>query len=652
MSTDWTWWSTNPADLAVFTVPAEYELMRGVGEELPRTVLERAGFAYSQLLDLELAYDGPLYHWNPNGQKIRQPHQVVETERHGNCLDLSVAYAGLCQQLGLRPLIALLDLPNGPHAIVVLPDVWLDQDEATLVWGRVPAADGLARPTADHVRENLAGRWHPVELTALTPLPFGSRLGFEEACAKGREVLHRSNGTTMVDVGFVLHVTNRPVREVDRSLVERPAPRASFGDEVRLRYAGRLAAQPARWDVEGLEEIAFDGGTQDHALTAPALLRALRAKAVYQAIGGTPGLQHARWFFYEATDRVVDTQSTEVLLVEAALTGYDRVPDPLTAFLLRVAAHHGVGLDHPDLHTWVMERGQEKEASEYLRTCKRHYWALIFLGEETIGADRDGPIRLCAVVEPKPVGLLEAADGDGSYIDHALVKTECRSPEELPAKLHELIRDLQKKLENAPMVIDLVAPLRFLTEGYEHQSLVPLPSGFREPLSRRCKPRLRWVRHVLDPGVRQMQHDRAAAMAESAWEHAPPLLSPDEAGSWDAVSAWLAHEANAKRPCVLAVEDETVRTEALGWLLAAGCGYIVWHRPGGVVQITRRHWDELKGHQRRQLLPEKLLNGGNGANPPSVIWNDPTGRPGFDLPLARLQNPPEESDGDLETVSR
>ncbi|MEV0663499.1 hypothetical protein ACIBI3_30110 [Actinomadura luteofluorescens] len=652
MTADWTWWPTNPADLAVFTVPAEYELMRGVGEELPRTVLKRAGFAYTKLLDLELTYDGRLYTWNPNGQKIRQPHQVVETERRGNCLDLSVAYAGLCQQLGLRPLIALLDLQEGPHAIAVLPEVWLDQDETTLVWGRVPAADGLGRPTADHVRENLASRWHAVELTALTPLPFGGRLAFEAACAKGEEALRRSNATTMVDAGFILHVTNRPVRKVDRSLVARPAPTSSFGDEVRLRYAGRLAAQPAAWDVEGLEEIAFDGGTQDHALTAPALLRALRAKAVYQAIGGTPGLQHARWFFYEATDRVVDTQSPEVLLVEAALTGYDRVPDPLTAFLLRVAAHHGVGLDNPALQTWVMEHGLEKEAPEYLRSCKRHYWALIFLGEETIGAGRDGPIRLCAVVEPKPVGLLEAADGGGSYIDHALVRTECRSPEELPGKLHELIRDLQKKLENAPMVIDLVAPLRFLTEGYEHQSLVPLPSGYREPLSRRCKPRLRWVRHVLDPGVRQMQQDRAAAMAESAWEHAPPLLSPDEAGSWDTVSAWLAHEANAKRPCVLAVEDEAVRTEALGWLLAAGCGYIVWHRPGGVVQITRRHWDELKGHQRRQLLPEKLLNGGNGANPPSVIWNDPTGRPGFDLPLARLQNPPEESDGDLETVSR
>ncbi|SNR23243.1 hypothetical protein [Actinomadura mexicana] len=651
MSADWTWWPTNPADLAVFTVPDEYQLMRGAGRELPLPVIERAGFAYTKLLDLRLDYDGPLYTWNLNGQTIRQPYQMVETEKRGNCLDLSVAFAGLCLQLGLRPLIALLGLQEGPHAIVVLPDARIDQDETVLIWGRVPTADGLGKPTPDQVRENLARRWLAVEPTALTPLPFGRRLGFEDACAKGREALLRSDGTTLVDVGFTLHVTNRPVREVDRSLVARPAPKPSFGDEVRLRYAGRLAAQPAAWDVGGLEEIAFDRETQDHALTAPALLRALRAKAVYQAIGGTPGLRHARWFFYEATDRVVDTQSPDVLLVEAALTGYDRVPDSLTEFLLRVAAYHGAGLGNPALNAWVMEHGLEREAAEFLRDCKRRYWALIFLGEETIGADRDGPIRLCAVVEPKPVGLLEAADGDGSYIDHALVKTECRSPEELPGKLHELIRDLQKKLENAPMVIDLVAPLRFLTEGLEHQSLVPLPTGYREPLSRQYEPRLRWVRHVLDPGDRQRQKDRAGR-AKAAWQHSPPTLSPDEAGSFDAVSAWLADEANAKRPCVLAVEDETVRTEALGWLLAAGCGYIVWHRPGGVVQITRRHWEELEAHQRREMLPEKLLNGGNGANPPSIIWNDPTGRPGFDLPLARLQNPPEESDGDLETVSR
>ncbi|NDU76500.1 hypothetical protein GWI34_28325 [Actinomadura sp. DSM 109109] len=652
MSDDWTWWPTNPADLAVFTAPAEYELMRGKGE-LPQTVVDRAGFAYGKLLDLELTYDGPLYTWNPNGQRIRQPYQMVETEKRGNCLDLSVAYAGLCQQLGLRPLITILDLEEGPHAIAVLPGVWRDQDESVLIWGRAAAADGIARPTPAQVRENLASRrWHAVELTALTPRPFGRRLGFDEARARGEEALRSSKATTMVDAAFVLHVTNRPAREVDRSLVPRAVPKPSFGDEVRLRYAGSLDVRPPAWDIEGLEEIAFEGGSGVHALTAPALLRALRAKAVYQAVGGTPGLKHARWFFYEATDRVVETQSPDVLLVEAALTGYDRVPDALTRFLLRVAAHHGTGLDNPALRDWVMRYGLEREAPEFLRACTRHHWALVFIGEESIGADPGGPIPLSAVVEPKPVGLMEPAGGDGSYLDHALVRTECPSPEDLPAKLHELIRDLQKKLDNAPMVVDLVAPLRFLTAGYEHQSLVPLPTGYREPLSRRCKPRLRWVRHVLNRDVRQMQQERAAGMAESAWDGPPLTLSPDEAGSFDAVSAWLADEANAKVPVVFAVEDEDVRAEALGWLLAAGCGYIVWHRPGGVVQITRRHWDDLEWHQRRDRLPEKVLNGGNGPNPPSVIWNDPGGRPGFDLPLTRLQNPPEESDGDLETVSR
>lgn len=652
---DWTWKPTNPTDLAEFTVPGEFAMMRGEGEP-PPTRAAAAAFVYGRLLELELVYDGPLYTWNSNVQQVRQPYQVVQGEKRGNCLDLSAAFAGYALAMRLRPLITVIEFPEGArHALVVIPDVWDDvsgklHDEAVLpIWGRgVPFDRGVGTPSREQVTARLRGpwseggtpRWWAVELVALTDRRSGP-LDFGAACEKGAEALERAMRIQMVDVLYVHKVLTRPPRAVDRSLVDRAARGpVAFGDAVRLRYADRLAVRPATWDLGGLEEIASEGATQDHALMVPALRRALRAKDVFHSIGGGKlGIRHLHWYFYEVTDRVVDTRSLEVLLVEAALTGHDRVPDALTGFLLRVALRNGLGLDHPALRDWVMENDQEAAAPEFIRKCRRPYWALILLGHEPLDGDRGWPIRLQAVVEPNPVGLVDAAGDDGEPIGQALVHAECHSPEELPDKLRRLIGDLQEKLDDAPMVVDLVAPLRFLTAGYEHQDLVPLPTGFSEPLSRRCEPRLRWVRHVLDRRVQRMQASRSAAMADDAWRNPPLMITPDRAATWDAVSAWLADEANARRPVVLAVEDGAVTTEVLGWLLAAGCGYIVWHGTDGGKDRTRRQWDQLDWHQRRMRLPEKLLNGGNVPDPPSIIWHDDEGRPGFDLPLARLQEP-------------
>ncbi|HET8683563.1 MAG TPA: hypothetical protein VFM54_17100 [Micromonosporaceae bacterium] len=75
-----------------------------------------------------VCYADEPYTASPGGQVVRPPDQVLKLPRHGNCLDLSVTFAGACLDAGLHPLIVVLDNARGEqpsHALVV---VWLAGD--------------------------------------------------------------------------------------------------------------------------------------------------------------------------------------------------------------------------------------------------------------------------------------------------------------------------------------------------------------------------------------------------------------------------------------------------------------------------------------------------------------------------------------------
>lgn len=78
------------------------------------------GALYRCVQDLDLSYVGAPASFETSGQKIRLPDQMLE-QSMGNCLDLTVLLAACCEQMGLAPLLIVLD----GHA---LPGVWLIDD--------------------------------------------------------------------------------------------------------------------------------------------------------------------------------------------------------------------------------------------------------------------------------------------------------------------------------------------------------------------------------------------------------------------------------------------------------------------------------------------------------------------------------------------
>ncbi|MGR4855077.1 hypothetical protein [Streptomyces sp. LARHCF252] len=117
-------------------------------------------------------------------QAIRPPHEVLQSPRHGTCLDLAVTFAGACLYAGLHPLIVVLPpaRPGAPaHAVVAVrlyggwsgrPDAEYRSDEAEPAWDALPA--DFLRELADD--QDSPGSYLAIDITGVS-----SRVGVAEA---------------------------------------------------------------------------------------------------------------------------------------------------------------------------------------------------------------------------------------------------------------------------------------------------------------------------------------------------------------------------------------------------------------------------------------------------------------------------------------
>ncbi|GGY02123.1 tetratricopeptide repeat protein [Streptomyces djakartensis] len=152
-------------------------------------------------------------------QAIRPPHEVLESPRHGTCLDLAVTFAGACLYAGLHPLIVVLPpvRPGAPaHAVVAVrlyggwsgrPDVEYRRDEAEPAWDSLPA--DFLRELADD--QDSPGSYLAVDITGVSSRADAAearrrhRLSWEEAVAYGTELLRGTDQDRWIvtlDVGL------------------------------------------------------------------------------------------------------------------------------------------------------------------------------------------------------------------------------------------------------------------------------------------------------------------------------------------------------------------------------------------------------------------------------------------------------------------
>jgi len=135
---EWNGASSLPELLAAFVMPNHPALQRiptaasqrlvewgeggslsGYQEGDPSGVRKTAAAIYHALADCGVRYANPPASFEETGQKIRTPDQVFD-HRLATCLDISVLLAGALEQVGLHPLLLLVE----GHAFL---GVWLDE---------------------------------------------------------------------------------------------------------------------------------------------------------------------------------------------------------------------------------------------------------------------------------------------------------------------------------------------------------------------------------------------------------------------------------------------------------------------------------------------------------------------------------------------
>ncbi|HEX8200566.1 MAG TPA: hypothetical protein VF590_08765 [Isosphaeraceae bacterium] len=266
------WRKNRPWDLASYVVPHAH---RWLGEPNPfananddHTSPEgREGLArkiFEHLLGLRIAYDLEPYDRNPYRQRVRSVHEVLRPGGQGTCLDLTLAYCGLCEGADLIPCVLLLE----GHA---LAGVWMghrmrDWDHRERKKWNARFRAGAPPSEIGPVTESVAGGFLlPVECTGFArtrALPAGypeacgrdaeGFFDFERAVAAGREQIERAASGS--GRGFLLAIDLAVARHDERHLYE---PQ-DIGEPP-----ARVAATPApRRRAVGVWPFVVDRGEQ------------------------------------------------------------------------------------------------------------------------------------------------------------------------------------------------------------------------------------------------------------------------------------------------------------------------------------------------------------------------------------------------------
>jgi hypothetical protein len=632
----WQWHPAVPQELAPYVVHhlfVGHRLLPANVRDLRQEPFALARRLYEQVRAEDIRYDREPFNLDRNSQPIRQPHALLLGQRAGNCLDLSLLYAGLCSAAHLRPLIALLrTATDTSHALVLVAR--FAGPPGSDVWSGLPSENGLSRPMAGELAQALDdGDFVAVELTAATDLL--GRLPFDQARAAARATIAGAKKITLVDPIYLQDHGWEP--RTDALSLFGPGPgNPGFGPAVADEFRAHLGAEPAVWDLRHISKIPTEPGTREHD-TRLALERALLALSAFEAADGRrPGIGRLQGIYYQATGRDSGAEAAEVMLVQAAsMKGRKDGLTKLVRFILGVDATRRSDPDETQrqsLDGWLaVQEVQRDDVDRYARDCRTiTHWALIHLGEESQDLTLTWPRRLWVGVDP-PLAPRDA------------LELECPTEDDLEDALRELMDRLLNLLpEGRELVVDLVAPRRLLSRDIEHWRLIENGPEW-QALSPQYKPRLRWSHHLLNRRGRDTQTSRDS---QADWALSPQVVPPDKTGDPDTLDAWLS--GMRTRPFLIAGENGG-SCDPLLRMLVHGHGFILWYSDGSHQKNGRaihRLWKKIPGDgaYKRENVPDRLLYGLRG-RAPAMIWNDLTGRGKSKLVEGRLQSPSQGPSG-------
>ena len=132
--------------------------LNGYESRSPRRAYMMAAAVYVALQKLDLTYINPPASFESDGQRVRLPHRILDSQM-GTCLDVALLAAGCLEQAGLNPLILLV---HG-HAFV---GVWLREE----CFPESASDDGLRIRKRVELNELLV--FDPTAVTARPMYPF------------------------------------------------------------------------------------------------------------------------------------------------------------------------------------------------------------------------------------------------------------------------------------------------------------------------------------------------------------------------------------------------------------------------------------------------------------------------------------------------
>ena len=242
------WRRDNPAGLLAYvSAEAVATLLTGLppraagrdGDQLARlrTVYEAFAAARIRYADEPIASTG-------RAQQIRPPGQVLVLPGGGNCLDLSIVFAGACLYSGLHPLLVVCEQggADSAHAVVV---VWLGGGwpgpggdgrypapgpvDSPLVLTSTPRWPGGLRQAADS-----PGQFLPVDVTQMLDSAKGRPGCFEDAVTTAAAIL---SDAAQHQTGTIAPQERAPSLEAAAAL----RWRWEFGLDIGLHYRPETA---------------------------------------------------------------------------------------------------------------------------------------------------------------------------------------------------------------------------------------------------------------------------------------------------------------------------------------------------------------------------------------------------------------------------
>jgi hypothetical protein len=282
--------------------------------------------------------------------------------------------------------------------------------------------------------------------------------------------------------------------------------------------------------------------------------------------------------------------------------------------MVGVAAAVGRGLDqHPALLALVTTLGRQVGDAQQLYRLRRTAgaWLLVDLGDEPVVPTTTWPTTVCWTY------LSGGDDVTGSV--------ECDGTEQ---GLRRALRHVLRCVPPAwPLLVDLAVPHALLRAGLEHWPVFEV-DGELEPLSDGCRPRLRWSRRRRDIAL---HHRLIERMTHAAWDAAPNPLADDILRDHGRLKEWV--RADQRLAWLVGGCPPRGHTDPLRVLLREGCGFLVWFT--GDLERTQHEQicaavAGVPASARRQAIPDELPR--ISERRPAVIWDDPSGREGFELP--------------------